>query len=75
MFPSEPTALVIIRGSTGVYHVGYWRGQRREWECECDGFRSFGRNCKHIPIAQAAVGGRPSEKVIDTWLSLDLRSN
>jgi len=65
----------MVRGSGSVYHVAYWRGQRREWECECDGFRVFNRTCKHIPAARTALTSKKDASVVDVWLGLELRGD
>ena len=43
---SEPTAGGIHDSSSGGYYHVYLFGSK--WECECVGFRTLGKTCKHI---------------------------
>lgn len=43
---SEPTAGGIHNSSSGGYYHVYLFGSK--WECECVGFRTLGKTCKHI---------------------------
>ena len=74
---SEPTAQVKVLTSSGhdVYHVTHWKGQRRDWECECAVFRATGRPCKHISVAKEALRSkqRPAG-VVDIWRGLELNA-
>lgn len=70
---SEPDAGVIVAASNGrdVYHLWRFSGKRGEaWECECVGFRSLGKPCKHMTMAKQAVSGRKVPGVVSSWCTI-----
>jgi hypothetical protein len=67
---SEPTAGGTVAGSDGVtvYEVWQFKGSRREWECTCTGYRTFGKPCKHISAVRDAVkSGKRGSGVISVF--------
>jgi len=67
---SEPLAGGICESSDGgYYHV--W--QFAKWECECTGYRVFGKSCKHIMQVRDSVrSGNKKQGVISFFQSEDL---
>ena len=50
---SEPTTGGIHHASDGGYYHVWLFGTR--WECECTGFRTFGKPCKHISNVRDSI--------------------
>ena len=67
---SEPDAGAVVAASNGWDAYQLWRFSEKrgeKWECECTGWRTFGRPCKHMAMAKQAVLGRKVPGVVSSW--------
>lgn len=68
---SEPKGGAVVASSDGgYYHTWMWPDQKVE--CECTGFRVFGKPCKHISLMKESIRkGVASQGVISFFSNPD----
>lgn len=68
---SEPKGGAVVASSDGgYYHTWIWPDGKTE--CECTGFRVFGKGCKHISLMREAHRrSQKPEGVISFFLNDD----
>jgi len=70
---SEPDAGAVVAASNGWDAYYLWRFSEKrgeKWECECSGWRTFRKSCKHISAAKLAVTGKKVPGVVSSWCTL-----
>jgi hypothetical protein len=64
---SEPNAGGVAHASSKWDAYQVWLFGKK-WECECTGYRTFRRDCKHISLVRDSVRrGSPVVGVVSCW--------